>query len=188
MAADKKMTTWIALFRGINVGGNNLMPMKALAALLENAGGSGVKTYIQSGNAVFRHAESDAAKLAKRIEAAVEKEFGFAPRLMLLTQRELVHAAKSNPYPQADAVPTSLHLAFLAAQPREPKLDALDALKADTEAFTLGKGIFYLYTPAGFGKSKLGERYEKLLGVSATARNWNTVTKLLEMAQQAGDE
>ena len=179
-------TTWIALFRGINVGGNNLMPMKSLAALLEKSGGKAVRTYIQSGNAVFRHAESDEAKLSAKIGKAVEQEFGFAPRLLLLTQRELMAASKANPYRQADAAPKSLHLAFLAELPKAPGLDALKAIKADTEEFMLKGRVFYLYTPAGFGISKLAERYEKLLGVTATARNWNTVNKLLEMAVQAG--
>ena len=184
----KKNTIWIALFRGINVGGNNLMPMKALVALLEKSGGSAVKTYIQSGNAVFLHAESDAAALTAKIAKAVEKEFGFAPRLMLLTQQELENAAKASPYPQADAVPTSLHVAFLSHQPTSPKLDELKKVKAASEEFALGECVFYLYTPAGFGTSKLGERFERLLGVAATARNWNTVTKLRELARAAAEE
>jgi len=183
--AATKQTIWIALFRGINVGGNNLMPMKALAALLEKSGGSAVKTYIQSGNAVFRHAESSVAKLTAQIEKAVEKEFGFAPRLLLLTQSDLEAAAKENPYPKADAAPKSLHLAFLAQKPLSPKLESLSDIKAATEQFTLHDRVFYLYTPDGFGISKLAERYERLLGVTATARNWNTVNKLRDMAAEA---
>ena len=179
------MNTWIALFRGINVGGNNPLPMKSLTALIEELGGTRVSTYIQSGNAVFRSA-GDAAALAKRIEAAVLKKHGFAPRVLLLTLKELAKAAGANPFPQAEAAPTSLHLAFLAERPKQPDLAGLNAIKLDAETFVLDGKIFYLFAPAGIGKSKLAARFEKLLGVTATARNWNTVVKLLDMAKQLG--
>lgn len=177
--------TWIALFRGINVGGNNMLPMKVLSSLLEGLGASEVRTYIQSGNAVFQSAESDAAKLAKRIEVAVSKKCGFVPRVMLLSQKELAKAAKANPFPQADAAPKSLHVAFLAEKPKSPNIDGMNAIRHETEDFVLAGKVCYLYTPVSFGISKLGERYERLLGVSGTARNWNTVTKLLGMAKEA---
>ncbi len=178
------MNNWIALFRGINVGGNNMLPMKVLAALLEGLRCTEVRTYIQSGNAVFQSAEPDSAKLAKRIEDAVSKKCGFVPRVLLLSRKELEKAAKANPFPQADAAPKSLHLAFLAEKPKDPNISGMNAIKHETEEFVLAGKVCYLYTPVGFGVSKLAERYERLLGVAATARNWNTVTKLLEMAKE----
>ena len=179
------MNTWIALFRGINVGGNNPLPMKSLTALIEELGGTRVSTYIQSGNAVFASA-GDAATLSQGIEAAALKKHGFRPRVVLLTLKELARAAGANPFPQANAASKSLHIAFLAERPRHPDLTGLNALKLDAEAFVLRGKVFYLYAPAGIGKSKLAARFEKLLGVTATARNWNTVVKLLEMAKQLG--
>lgn len=179
------MNTWIALFRGINVGGNNLLPMKSLSSLIEDLGGSNVQTYIQSGNVVFRAASNDGAGLSKRIVAAVMKAHGFAPRVMLLTRSELKQAVCANPFKHAEAAPKSLHLAFLEEPPRRADLEGLNAIKRADESFALGKRVFYLHTPAGFGDSKLAGRYEKLLGVAATARNWNTVMKLRAMAEES---
>ena len=178
------MNTWIALFRGINVGGHHLLPMKMLAALIEDLGGTQVRTYIQSGNAVFRHAGSDAAAMSTRIEAAVLKKYGFSPRVLMLTRKDLEGAVSANPFPQAQAQPKTLHLAFLAQRPTRPDLASLNAVRHDTEEFVLDGKVFYLHAPGGVGQSKLAACYEKLLGVPATARNWNTVLKVLEMAKQ----
>lgn len=177
------MTTYIALFRGINVGGNNRLPMKALTQVLERNGCVDVRTYIQSGNVILSTAETDAGRLATRLQAAVAKSHGFAPRVLLLTRRDLERAAAANPFPEADAFPKSLHLFFLTEPPPKPNLEALDALKTTTERYLLKGKVFYLHTPDGFGRSKLAERAERLLGVDATARNWRTVTTLLEMAR-----
>jgi uncharacterized protein (DUF1697 family) len=177
------MKTYIALLRGINVGGSNLLPMKALKHLLEKEGCVDVQTYIQSGNVIFHSAMSNPARLAKRLTVAISKGHGFAPRLLLLTRSELERAATGNPFPDAHANPTTLHLFFLAEEPKTPDLKPLDALRSKTERFELRGRIFYLHTPDGIGASKLAARAEKLLGVAATARNWRTVTTLLEMAK-----
>src|SRR5215472_10405774 len=108
--------TWIALFRGVNVGGRNLLPMKALVALLAGEGLDEVRTYIQSGNVVFRGAGS-AAAIAERILAAVAARFGFRPHLLLLSAADLERAASANPYPEACATPQYLHLWFLVEAP-----------------------------------------------------------------------
>ena len=181
--ANTGVNTWIALFRGINVGGNNMLPMKTLVALIEELGGTRVRTCIQSGNVVFGGGGSDAAVLSRRIEAAVLENHGFAPRVLLLSRKELDIAAKANPFREAEAEPRTLHLAFLAERPKLPDLAGLNMLKRDGEAYALDGKVFYLCTPGGFGQSRLAERYEKLLGVRATARNWNTVMKLRELAK-----
>ena len=178
-----RLTTYIALFRGINVGGSNLIPMKQLKEVLEEHGCVDVQTYIQSGNVIFRSGMSDAARLAKRLTAAVSKSHGFEPRVLVLTRDELASAAAGNPFREADENPKSLHLFFLAERPKKPDLKSLEALKAKTERFHLKGSIFYLHTPDGFGVSKLAQRAERLLGVDATARNWRTVTTLLDMAK-----
>jgi uncharacterized protein (DUF1697 family) len=177
------MTTYIALFRGINVGGSNLLPMKELKLVLEKEGCRDVRTYVQSGNVIFRSGVSDIARLAKRLTAAVSKSHGFEPRVLVLTPIELERAASGNPFPEAETNPKSVHLFFLAERPKKTDLQPLEALRAKTERFALKGSIFYLHTPDGFGASKLATRAEKLLGVAATARNWRTVTTLLEMSK-----
>ena len=177
--------TWIAFFRGINVGGNNLLPMKSLVSLIEAVGGKEVRTYIQSGNAVFRHNERNAGKLARRIASAVFKVHGFSPNVLLLTREELENAANGIPFPQAVSEPKSLHLAFLATGPTHANFEGLNAIKHKSESFALVGNVFYLYTPEGFGQSKLAGRFEKFLGFAATARNWNTVTKVMALSNDS---
>lgn len=176
------MTTLIALLRGINVVGNNKLPMKALSALLTEMGLHDVRTYIQSGNVVFRCDQKNKAALAAKISSAVEVQHGFAPRVLLLDAAELREAIAVNPFPEATADPKSLHLFFLADVPQHPDLNSLEAIRTDSERYKLAGKVFYLHTPEGFGPSKLAARVEKLLGVPTTARNWNTVRKLAEMA------
>jgi uncharacterized protein (DUF1697 family) len=175
------MKTYIALFRGINVGGNNLLPMKELTAQLEKHGAQGVQTYIQSGNAVFRHEAGNAVQLSNRISAAIRESHGFEPRVILLDVAEIERAIAANPYPAAEA--KTLHFYFLADEPSAPDLLRLDGLKQNDEQFTLIHKVFYLYAPAGIGRSKLAVQVEKALGVAATARNWRTVGKIGAMAQ-----
>ena len=178
------MSTWIALLRGINVGGNNLLPMKDLTAVLEEIGCSNVKTYIQSGNAVFDSSASNAPQLAKTIGKAVLGSHEFEPLVQVLTIRELEIAVASNPFPNAEANPKSLHLSFLAEEPGSPELDSLNELKVESETWALIGNVFYLHAPDGIGHSKLAARAEKLIGVDATGRNWRTVSKLLEIAKR----
>ena len=176
--------TYVALLRGINVGGKHKLPMRDLKALLEQCGCVDVRTYIQSGNVILTSTNRDRAALEKQITAAISKRHGFAPRVHLLTCAELEKAAAANPFPQADGNPTSLHLFFLDAPPKNPDLESLAALKTGSEAFALKEQVFYLYAPEGIGGSKLAERACRFLGVeSATARNWRTVTTLLDMSR-----
>ena len=169
------MAVWIALFRGINVGGNRILPMKELTALLEKLGHSDVRTYIQSGNAVFRSGRKNAAEIARQIGAAVEKAKGFEPHVLVLSVADLARAILANPFPKAVTDHKSLHLFFLVSSPKKPNIAALNALKTTGESFAIVGKVFYLHTPDGFGKSKLATRVEALLGVEATARNWRTV-------------
>lgn len=176
------MKTWIALFRGINVGSTRSVPMKELVALMQKSGCVDVHTYIQSGNVVFRSPLTKAAEVEALLAGIVAKRHGFEPRVMALTRAELEKAAAGNPFPRADANPKSLHLFFLAERPGKPALEQMEALKAKSESYLLAGKVLYLHTPDGFGKSKLAERVERLLGVDATARNWRTVTTLVAMA------
>jgi uncharacterized protein (DUF1697 family) len=183
-AYNAPMNQYIALFRGLNAGGSHKLPMADLKALLEKNGCADVRTYVQSGNAILRCPGTSVESLAKRVTAAISKRHGFEPRVFVLTRSELEKAAAGNPFPQADEKPQTLHLFFLAETPKKPNLAPLEAIKTKSEAFALKGKVLYVYTPDGFGISKLGGQAEKLLGVDATARNWRTVRTLLEMTKE----
>jgi uncharacterized protein (DUF1697 family) len=176
--------TYIALLRGINVGGRSSLPMKELATLLADLGCDNVRTYIQSGNVVFRNGEGDSAQLARAVRAEIGKRRGFAPEVLLLTSDDLEYAIARNPFREAEAEPTTLHVGFLAAAPTNPDLDGLEELKAESERFRLIDRVFYLHAPEGVGRSRLAARAERLLGVPLTDRNWRTVSKIRAMVRE----
>jgi uncharacterized protein (DUF1697 family) len=176
------MTTYIALLRGINVGGKNPLPMKQLTVVFEELGAENVKTYIQSGNVVFRHSHTDVATLAQEIGAKIKERFGFQPQIFVITLSDLESAMCSNPFPEAESAPDTLHLGFLSSTPQSPDLVKLESLRIAGERFQLIGKIFYLHAPDGVGRSKLASSSERLLGVPMTDRNWNTICKLKLLA------
>jgi uncharacterized protein (DUF1697 family) len=178
------VTTWIGLLRGVNVGARNRLPMAELRQIIADVGGADVRTYVQSGNAVFTAAADDRAALAQRLAAALERAKGFRPAVLLLTCDELVQAMAANPFPEATAEPTTLHLFFLSRVPPHPDLDALERVRAGAERYALRGMVFYLWSPGGIGRSKLAAKAERALGVEATARNWRTVEHLAELLQE----
>lgn len=171
------MTVYIALIRGINVGGKNLVPMKSLVSILDQVGCSNIQTYIQSGNVVFEGADQEWAPI---ISEAISAEFDFVPEVLVLEASELDEVIARVPFPTEDG--KALHAYFLDSEPSDPDLSSMEALSKPSEQFRLYEKVFYLYAPDGIGRSKLASSIEKLLGVSATARNWNTVNKLLELS------
>lgn len=175
------MKVWITLLRGVNVGGRKLN-MKAFAAALTKAGLADVRTYIQSGNIVLR-SEKSAAKIEALIAEAVRGVAGFDAKVQLVSAEELRKAARDNPFAEAAARDhKSVHLVFLAEKIAVKDLAPLDAFTSEREKFALKGRVFYLYSRDGLSVSKLAEKAGKLLGDGATARNWRTVTKLIEMA------
>lgn len=178
------MNIYIALFRGINVGGNNVLLMKELVVLLEDMGAKKVRTYIQSGNAVFQSAEKNASQLSKQLAAEIKKRHGFDPNVLLIGLEAINTAMAKNPFPEAEADPSSLHLGFLASTPKNPDLAKLNSLKKASERFYLSDNVFYLHAPEGVGRSRLATSAEKLLGVPMTDRNWRTVCKISELARE----
>jgi len=181
--------TWIALLRGVNVVGRNKLPMKEFTALLEGLGHTKVRTYIQSGNAVFRAAparskggrEAEAAGIASAIARTIGKRFGFEPGVIVLSKQDLARAAAANPFPDAEAEGRMLHLFFMSAAPGRIDAAGLDAVKIASERWHTSGNVFYLHTPEGFGNSKLAAKVERCLGVPSTARNWRTVSELLKL-------
>jgi uncharacterized protein (DUF1697 family) len=178
------VNTFIALLRGINVGGKNSLRMKELVFLLEGIGARNIKTYIQSGNVVFRSVEKDFSKLSRKLTAEIKKCRGFEPHVLILPLDAMDEAMAQNPFPDAESEPSSLHLGFLDAAPKNPNLSKLESLKKGSERFRLVGSVFYLHAPEGIGRSKLAAASEKLLGVPMTDRNWRTVCKIRELANE----
>ena len=175
------MQTWVALFRGINVGGNNILPMKALLDLMTQVGCEEAQSYIQSGNVLFKYKDVNKAELATLLSTLVEQHFGFKPKVLLLRADEFCQLLANNPFKQAYDQPKNLHLFFLDEPANSADIEKLNALKSATEQFDLQQDGFYLYAPDGIGRSKLAEKVEKCLGVATTARNLNTLVKISEL-------
>ncbi|HXV75245.1 MAG TPA: DUF1697 domain-containing protein [Candidatus Polarisedimenticolaceae bacterium] len=175
--------SFVALLRGINVGGRNKLPMKDLVRILERLGARNVRTYIQSGNAVFEVAARGSSALARKLSAEIEKEFGFDARAQVLSLDAIDEAMMRNPFPEAESAPASLHLGFLASLPKRPDLAKLDRLRQGSERFRLIGRVFYLHAPEGVGRSKLAAGAEQALGVPMTDRNWRTVCRVRELAR-----
>lgn len=178
------MKICIALLRGVNVGGKNALPMKELCAVLDGLGALKVKTYIQSGNAVFVWNGEDLSRLSNQVRAEIKKRRGFDPHVLLLGIEDLERIVEQNPFPEAETDPQALHAGFLANAPARPDLKTLESLRSDSERFRLLGSVFYLHAPEGVGRSKLAARAEVLLGVPLTDRNWRTVRTLWRMAQE----
>jgi uncharacterized protein (DUF1697 family) len=178
------MQSFVALLRGINVGGNNPLPMRDFVRLLQALGARDVKTYIQSGNAVFRMTGAQSDKLAAQFASAIQREFSFEPLVLVMLLEQLEQAIAHNPYPDAQAPGNTLHLGFLAHEPAHAELGKMEALRIESERFQITGQVFYLHAPDGIGRSKLAARAEKLLGVGMTLRNWQTVCRLAELARQ----
>lgn len=175
------MNDWVCLLRGI--GGRYSLPSATFVEVLTAVGAKDAKTYIATGNAVFRCRSGNRALLAKKISAGIEAARGFAPQVLLMTPDTLRAAIENNPYPNAVAEPTRLHLFFLPESPAKPDLDKLESLKQKGEQFQLQEQVFYLHVPKGFSDSKLAPQVEKRLGVWATARNWRSSCRINELAQ-----
>lgn len=177
------MSNWIVLLRGINVGGKNLLPMRELVSDLRSLNLEGVKTYLQSGNVVFRSFGSPSEELTSRIAQTIEERHGFRPIVFVFSADQWQRAIESNPFPEAEAVPKTLHLFFLSSIPTKADFSALTEVQSASERFRLEGRVFYLHAPDGMGRSKVAANVEKFLGVAATARNWRTVRKLSEMVR-----
>ena len=171
------MMAFVALLRGINVGGNNKLAMSEFRELLTSLGCEDVATYIQSGNAVFRH-DKTTADLSNLIADAVKSKFGFSVSVMVLTASEFEEVAAANPFAAEEAEPKLLHIWFLRERALNADTERLEEIACESETFTLTDSAFYLHAPDGIGRSKLASNVERCLVVSATARNWSTVGKI----------
>ncbi|MFE1910902.1 DUF1697 domain-containing protein [Streptomyces anandii] len=183
------MTTYAALLRGINVGGGRKVPMAELRALIEELGHTGVRTHLQSGQAVFTAGQGDEDSLAAELAAAIEKRFGFPVDVIVRDHAYLRAVAEACPFPAAELAPKQLHVTYLSAQSDPERYAGIDQAAHLPEEFRLGDRAVYLYAPDGLGRSKLAEQLSRTRvtkGVVATSRNWNTVLKLVELT--AGED
>jgi uncharacterized protein (DUF1697 family) len=176
---------WVALLRGVNVGGARKVPMAQLRELLSGLGYDGVRTYVQSGNAVFDADESSAAAVRRQVERAIEDAVGFDVLVTLRSREQLAEVVAANPFPQAAPEPKTLHVLFLSEPIGDERLAFLDADAFAPEQVALRGSELYLWLPDGLGRSKLAAAItERKLGVAATARNWRTVETLLAWASE----
>lgn len=182
----KQSTVFVALFSGINVGGNRIVKMAELKAFFEGLGFSGVATYVQSGNVVFRAKNGDAAALTKELETAFEKKWGFNSRILVRAAGWFERLVKDNPYPEVAGEPTKLHAYALEREPTAEEAQRLADKCTGPERFEIKGDVLYLHAPDGLGKSVFANLIPRTLKVPGTARNWRSVLALLEMAGKAG--
>lgn len=179
------MARYIALLRGINVGGNKKVSMAQLRELMQGLGYTDVATLLQSGNAVFTSKEKSPAKVGKQLETAIAKEFGFQVSVLIRTRDELAAAVQANPLPGAEEAPSQFVVTFLSDEPDPKRLKEIDPAAYLPDEFRVVGREIYARFPHGIRDSKLAVVLGgPKLGVTPTARNWNTVTKLLELADR----
>ncbi len=156
--------------------------MRELVSILKEIGYENIRTYIQSGNVVFSSKKIIGPKAADEISREIERKIGFSPKVVILSPKQLQSSINNNPFPTIDG--KALHFFFLESLPESPDIERLKLLKAKSEKFALEGRVFYLHAPEGVGRSKLAAAVEKSIGVPLTARNWNTVSKLLKMVEE----
>jgi uncharacterized protein (DUF1697 family) len=178
--------THVALLRGINVGGKNPLPMKALAEEFVAAGCGDVRTLIQSGNVIFSApAGCDEDQLSQLLGERLAQRFNYTAPLLLRTTEELRAAIANNPYLALGAPEDSLHVMFLTATPDADAVKKLDPDRSPGDEYQVIGREIYLRLPAGMARTKLTNAYiDTKLGVTSTARNWRTTTKLLELMEE----
>jgi uncharacterized protein (DUF1697 family) len=175
---------YVALLRGVNVGGKNKLPMVHLCEMFSAAGCSSVKSYIQSGNVVFRAAPGAAGKIATLIAEQIVKAYGYRTPVVLRTADELASVAANNPFLAAGGSEEALHVMFLADLPSPQAVQSLDPHRAPPDEFMVRGRDVYLRLPNGAGRSKLTNQYfDSKLKTVGTMRNWRTVNKLLELME-----
>ncbi len=167
----------IALLRGINVGGNNKIPMKDLSALFTSLGCRDVKTLIQSGNVVFEQGKMSG--FAEKVSAAINEEFGHTVPVILRTAEQLGAVIAGNPWLKRKKPLESLHVGFLSTTPEKALVAALDPKRSPTDEFIVVGSEIYFHFPNGLGNSKITSAWlDSKLKTVCTVRNWNTVLKL----------
>jgi uncharacterized protein (DUF1697 family) len=177
------MPAYVALLRSVNVAGHGRLSMADLQQTFVTLGHSDVSTYIQTGNVLFRSPSKSIPKLALVIEQQLRLDFGSAPAVILRTVPDLTRVVATSPFAKQGADPSRHHVTFLAEKPSPERLAAFKAPPSGRDELVIIDQEVYVHTPDGYGNSKLtGALLERQLRVLTTTRNWNTVTKLCELA------
>ena len=178
--------TYVALLRGINVGGKNKLPMADLSAMFAKAGCAAVRTYIQSGNVVFEAPSSVADGLSGQIERSIAARFGYRIPVVMRTAAELSQVARENPFLAKGAHPDALHVVFLAGTPDPHRSAALDPDRSPPDQLIVRGREIYLSCPNGMARTRITNAYlDATLATTTTVRNWRTVEKLAELSSSA---
>lgn len=179
------MNTYVALVRGLNVGGRAKLRMDELRALFAALGHADVTTYIQSGNVVFKSPVDRPSELAHGVEERIAGDLALPVTVLVRTRDELAQVVRGNPFLDRRADVAKLHVTFLAAVPDAVPVRELNGQRFDRDELRVVGREVYLHCPDGYGRTKLSNTFlERRLGVAATTRNWKTVTTLLELADR----
>jgi uncharacterized protein (DUF1697 family) len=180
------MTTHLALLRGINVSGHNMMKMDALKTTLENIGFQNVVTYIQSGNVFVDSEEENTASVGFKIKQEIFKVFGHEVPIVVIGKKDLENCFKNNHFlKEKEADIKKLYVAFVSATLKSDSINDLKMSQVKPDEAHIDESRIYIKYAVGAGKTRLEQKYiEKKLNVTATIRNWNTVTQLLKMYEE----
>ncbi len=175
---------YISLLRGINVSGQKKIPMAELKSLYKSLGFENVTTYIQSGNVIFSSAERDESKLSALISDKIQEVFSFDIEIIIRSKESWASIIQNNPFTNRKSInPKKLHVTLLSQVPSDINTGVLNKVKLSLEEYVICEKEIYLYCPEGYGRSKLSNNLiESKLKITATTRNWNTVNKLFEIA------
>jgi uncharacterized protein (DUF1697 family) len=178
------VTRYVALLRGINVGPTTRVPMPELRAMLEAMGGAAVRTHLQSGNALFDHPAAPPQRLAADLVQRIVDGLGLTIPCIVREASDLRRVIGQNPFDLTDIDPAGFLVTFLSGPVDPEKVKGLDPVTFTPDGFQPGEREIYVHCPGGVNKTKLSHAFwEKRLGLTATARNWNTVTKLAALAE-----
>jgi uncharacterized protein (DUF1697 family) len=183
-AKTATVSTYVALLRGINVGGKHKLLMKDLVEVCSATECGNVRTYIQSGNVVFTAPANVAKGLALSLGKKIEERFGFGVPVVLRSREQLERVMRNNPFLKAGKPESTLHVSFLADEPTAAAIGKLDPDRSPGDEFRVIGSEIYFYFPNGSGNSKLTSAYfDSRLATVGTVRNWATVLKLVEMSK-----
>jgi uncharacterized protein (DUF1697 family) len=181
VGANVVTTTWVALLRGINVGRNKRIAMSELRTVLESLGYSDIRTHLQSGNAIFSAQGRTPEALQQELSAGIKKSFGMDVAVLVRTAAELGAVVDANPFVRQGVSTSELHATFLTAAPAAARIAAVDRDACAPDEFAVGQRVIYLRLRNGITGSRLPD-WDKMLGLRTTTRNWNTTTRLRELA------
>lgn len=177
-----RCNVYVALLRGINLGGKNKLPMKDLVAIFTDLGCREVSHFIQSGNILFQASSALVNRLPRLVGAKILDQFGFSSPVLIRSSEQLRDVSRNNPFSRAAT--EKLHVAFLSDRPKPKDIAQLDPQRSPPDRFVVRGQEIYLSLPNGVAKTKLTNAYfDSKLATTSTLRNWNTLEKLIELTQ-----